>query len=174
MIVDQTAEVYDFNITWNMLSADESRVMEKLDSIGKLMATYDKNGVSRFDVYLRKVLEAVDPNLADELILPQQEATEKEVAETSLDLAKIASGQVVDIPQQGINPQLRLQVLQSYLQGTAELPATDVQKRLQEDEAFAKRIQQYSSQLEFVATQQKNALIGRLGTAPGNMPASAV
>lgn len=148
--------------------------MQKLDTVGKLMATYDRQGSARYDVYLRKVLEAVDPNLAGQLIMPQQEASDKEIKETSADIAKIASGQVVNAPQQGANPQLRLQVLQQFMQGTEEVPATDVQERMQTDENFAKRIQTYVGQLEQQQAQQRNALIGQLGTAPGNVPGTSM
>ena len=173
LMLDETAEVYDFNITWNSMNQDEEKVLQKLDTIGKLMATYDRQGVSRFDIYLRKVIEAIDPNLANQLIMPSQEATTKEIIETSNDIAKIASGQVVNAPQ-GANSQLRLQVLQQYISGSDEIPATDVQERLQSDENFAKRLQTYAGQLEFQQQQQMNARIGQLGTAPGNVPGTSV
>ena len=44
--------------------------------------------------------------------------------------------------------------------------------RIQEDEKFRQRIETYQKQLTFMLTQQENARIGQLGTAPGNMPAS--
>jgi hypothetical protein len=174
LILDETAELYDFNITWNSMNQDEEKVIQKLDTVGKLMASYDRSGQARYDVYLRKVLEAIDPNLASQLIMPQQEATDKEIKETSADIAKIASGQVVNAPQEGVNAQLRMQVLQSYIQGTPEVPATDVQERMQTDENFAKRIQTYVGQLDMMQEQQKNALIGQLGTAPGNVPGTSM
>jgi hypothetical protein len=174
LILDETAELYDFNISWNSMNADEEKVIQKLDTVGKLMAQYDRQGTARYDVYLRKVLEAIDPNLASQLIMPAQEATTKEIIETSNDIAKIASGQVVNAPEQGANAQLRLGVLQQYIQGSEAIPATDVQERLQNDENFAKRLQTYASQLEFQQQQQQNARIGQLGTAPGNVPGTAV
>ena len=174
LILDETAELYDFNISWNSMNQDEEKVIQKLDTVGKLMASYDRSGQARFDVYLRKVLEAIDPNLASQLIMPQQEATDKEIKETSADIAKIASGQVVNAPQQGVNPQLRMQVLQQFMTGTDEVPATDVQERMQTDENFAKRIQTYVGQLDMMQKQQKNSLIGQLGTAPGNVPGTSM
>ena len=173
LILDETAELYDFNISWNSMNQDESKVIEKLDTVGKLMAQYDRQGTARYDVYLRKVLEAIDPNLASQLIMPAEEATDKEIKETSADLAKIYSGQVVNAPQ-GANSQLRMQVLQQYLTGTEEIPAEDIQRRMQEDENFAKRLQIYAGQLEQQQAQQRNALIGQLGTAPGNVPGTSM
>ena len=64
-------------------------------------------------------------------------------------------------------------MLQQYLQGTEQIPAEDVQSRLQEDEKFRARMETYQKQLTFMIQQQQNAQIGQLGTAPGNMPATA-
>ena len=139
---------------------------------GQILAQYDRSGQARYDEYLKVFLEAVDPNLASKLIAPAQEATNQEIAETSADLAKIFSGQVVTAPQNA-NTQLRLQIMQQYLQGTQEIPAEDVQARVQEDEQFAARLQNYASQLEFQEQQQRNALTGALGAPPGNVPATS-
>ena len=172
LVMDETASQYDFQITFNSMNNDEEKVMQKLETVGKIMAQYDRQGQARYDVFLRTFLDAIDPNLAGQLIMPAQEATTKEIIETSNDIAKIASGQVVNAPQ-GANAQLRLQVLQQYLQGTEQVPADDVVQRLQEDERFRQRIETYQKQLTFMIQQQENARIGAIGTAPGNMPATA-
>ena len=173
IIMDETASDYDFNITYNALNMDEEKVVQKLETVGKIMAQYDRQGSARYDIFLRTFLDAIDPNLAGQLIMPQQEATTKEVMETTNDIAKIASGQVVNVPQNGVNPQLRLQVLQSYLQGTESIPAQDVQRQLQENESFRARLETYQKQLQFQITQQQNAQIVAIGIAPGNVPGSA-
>ena len=172
IVMDDTAELYDFNITWDTMNADSEKVLKKLETVGQVLAQYDRSGQARYDEYLRIFLEAVDPNLASKLIAPAQEATNKEMAETSADIAKIFSGQVVTAPQNA-NSQLRLQIMQQYLQGTQEIPADDVQARLQEDEQFAARLQNYAQQLEFQQQQQRNALTGALGAPPGNVPATS-
>jgi hypothetical protein len=103
--------------------------------------------------------------------MPQQASTQKEVEETSSDLAKIASGQVVNAPENA-NPQLRMQVVQGYLQGTEEIPGQDIQNRLETDEGFKARLENYLKQISFQEQQQRNALTGKLGAPPGNVPAS--
>jgi hypothetical protein len=45
----------------------------------------------------------------------------------------------------------------------------DVMARLQQDEAFRTRLDKYTAQYQFALTQQQNAEIGRLGTAPAQM-----
>jgi hypothetical protein len=173
LILDETAEIYDFDLSFNTMNNDEEKVLKKLETVGTILSQYDRQGQARYDQFLRVFLDAIDPNLASKLIMPADEATTKEIIETSQDLAKIFSGQVVNIPE-GANSQLRLQVVQQYLQGTQEIPAEDVQQRLQEDEKFAARISTYTDQLTFQQQQQRNALTGKLGAAPGNVPGSAM
>ena len=154
------------------MNNDEEKVVSKLEMIGKIMSQFDRQGVSRFDQYLRVFIDAIDPNLSDQLLIPQQEASTKEIIETSNDIAKISSGQVVNAPQQNANPQLRLQVIQQYLQGTEDISGEDIQARLQQDEKFKARLEKYSNQLTFMIQQQENARTGALGTTAGNIPAS--
>ena len=173
IVMDETAHQYDFILTFNSINNDEQKVIEKLQAVGQIMAQYDRQGQARYDVFLRTFLDAIDPNLAGQLIAPGEEATTKTIMETSMDIAKISSGQVVNAPTKGANPQLRLQVLQQYAQGTEQIPAEDVQQRLQQDEKFRERLQNYEKQLTFQIQQQQNALTGQLGTPPGNVPGAA-
>ena len=50
LIMDETGIDYDFNITFNTLNNDESKVIEKLETVGKIMAQYDRQGSARYDV----------------------------------------------------------------------------------------------------------------------------
>ena len=56
-----------------------------------------------------------------------------------------------------------MQVLEQYGQ------QPDVQQRLQQDEAFAARLQKYAGQYQFQMQQMQNAAIGRIGTTPAQM-----
>tara|TARA_R110000850_G_scaffold2980_2_gene13952 strand:+ start:367 stop:2445 length:2079 start_codon:yes stop_codon:yes gene_type:complete len=173
LLMDEAADDYDFRLSWNANNADEAAVVKKLETVGQVLSQFDRSGQARYDVFLQTFLEAIDPGLASKLIAPAQEATNKEIMETSEDIAKIFSGQVVNAPENA-NVQLRMQMLQQYLQGTEEIPASDVQERMQSDEQFAARLQNYSSQLSFQEQQRTNALTGKLGAPPGNVPASSM
>ena len=171
IVMDETASTYDFQLTFNSMNNDQDKLVEKLQTIGQIMSSFDRQGVSRFDQYIKIFIDAIDPNLSDQLLMPQQEATTKEIIETSNDIAKISSGQVVNAPQ-GANAQLRLQVLQQYFQGTEDITGEDIQARLQQDEKFRARVEKYSKQLTFQIQQAENARTGALGTPAGNIPAS--
>jgi len=91
----------------------------------------------------------------------------EEVRKTQDDIAKISSGQSVNVPENA-NPELRIEVLESYFKGTEDIPAEDVQRRLQDEPEFQARMKKYGDQLQFIITQRENANIGRMGTQPGN------
>lgn len=173
IIMDATGNRYDVDLTWNTINADEEKQAIKLEKLGTILAQFDRNGQVDFGEFARIFVESMDPNLATRLIIPQETAIAKEEEETSADIAKIASGQVVNAPPNA-NAQLRMQVIQNYLQGTEEIPGQDNQERLQKDEAFQARMKTYMGQLQQIQEQQKNAMIGRLGTAPGNMPPTSM
>ena len=147
------------------------RSSRKLKAVGEILVGYDKNGQARLDQFLKVFLDSIDPNLSAQLIAPMEEATTKEVVETTLDFSKISSGMVVNAPQSA-NAQLRLQVIQQILTGTDEIPAQDLQERLQSDEKFRARLETYTKQLEFQLMQAQNKLVGQMGTTPGNVPPS--
>jgi hypothetical protein len=170
--MDKAGDHYDIELTWNTINADQEKITERMEKIGAVMAQFDRNGQADFGEFLRVFVESLDPNLAAKLVLPKETATNKEVEETSADIAKIASGQVVNAPE-AVNTELRMQVIQSYLKGTEEIPAQDVQQRLQEDEGFKTRLESYIKQIEHQAQQQTNALTGKLGTPPGNVPGTS-
>ena len=172
LIMDRSAEVYDIDLSWDAQNADSEVMLAKMEKIGQIMAQYDRNGQGNFGEYMKAFIEALDPNLAARLVMPAQAASNKEIEETSMDIAKIWSGQVVNAPENA-NPQLRMQVLQNWLQGTEQIPNMEGQRRMQEDENFKARIETYAGQLQHQQAQAQNALIGKLGTAPGNVPAAS-
>lgn len=169
---DELSDFFDFTITFDANSLDQETNMNRLKALGEIFGSFDREGIARYDEFLRLFAESIDPTLADRLIMPKQEASEKEVEETSADIAKISSGQVVNAPQNA-NVEMRMKVIQDWLQGTEEIPGQDNQQKMQSDEAFQARMQNYMSQLSHQSQQRKNALTGRMGAPPGNVPATS-
>ena len=102
-------------------------------------------------------LDAID-QMASQLIMPAQEATTKEIIETSSDIAKIASGQVVNPPKGECTS--RLQVLQQYLAGSDSIPATDVQEHSKRMIILSQN-GNIPGPITFMIQQQQNALTGK-------------
>ena len=113
--------------------------------------------------------EKLDPVIARRIFIPAEQAQEKEVKREREALAQIAAGMDVNIDTDAAS-EVALQVIQQYLQGSEDIPATDVQERMQNDEPFRqrieKRMQMHQHQIEQRTT---NPQAGVLGGRPSNM-----
>lgn len=159
-------ENVDFYLTYDALMTDPESWKAKLDALTTIAQQLDRSGTVDYSKLLQKAFEMVDPILAEDVLIPSDVAAQKEVTETQSDIAKMSAGVDLDVPQVGVNAQIRLQTLQNWLQGPPDNPATDVQARMQSDEPLRKRFERYTKQLQFKIEQQQNAQIGRMGTAP--------
>lgn len=168
MVKGEDNEKYDFYIDFDVNTFNREQKIQETEAIAKLLAQYDRYGMTDWTVLIKKLVGAYDPVLAQQVILPQQQAQNRELEEEKKVLTEIWSGMDVDIAPT-VNAPFRMQVVQNYINGTETIPAQDVQKRLQEDESFKARLTKHMQQLQFIMTQQQNAVTGRLGTAPGNM-----
>lgn len=165
-------EDYDFYLDFDALSQEPELQQQKIKAAIELFSAADRNGRGDWDQLLQKGVEIIDPTWAESMIKPEEQATQDEVKQEREMLMQMFSGMDVDLPEQGVNTQLRKQVVNAFVQGTEEIPATDIQARLQnEEDPFKMRLEKHMKQLEFIDQQRENAQIGRLGTNPGNMNA---
>lgn len=157
---------YSFWFAFDVQEMDPESVMVGLEKLGPIMAQWDANAQLNKEEVLRMFVSKVfGPVAADRLIMPKETATDKEVKDTQNDIAKMAAGVDIDPPMNSA-PQIRMQVIQQWAQGSEDNPATDVQRRLQTEEPLKKRIEKYTKQLQFQDQQRQNAQIGRQGAAP--------
>ena len=161
-------EKYDFYLEFDVPGIDPEYQLKKLESMANLAMQFDRSGLTDWSALFREMMSGIDPIVAERVLVPQEQATEKEVNEEQELLTKIWSGMDVDLAPP-FNPQLRAQVFQNWLTGSETIPATDVQERLQNDEAFRARVEKHQKQIQMQIMQQQNAQIGRTGAAPGNM-----
>lgn len=168
MVKGDEHEKFDFYLDFDVPGIDPEYQLKKLESIAKMAMGYDRTGRTDWSALYGEIVAGIDPVVSERILIPQEEASEKEAADEKELLTQIASGMDVDL-QPPFNAQIRRQVFQEYLQGSEAIPATDVQQRLQGDEAFAKRIQKHEQQIRMQEMQQDNAQIGRTGAAPGNL-----
>lgn len=158
---------YDFKLGFDVLNLDPETAMTKLEKIATLAAQHDRQGQTKWGEMLARLLSAIDPLASEELLMPAETASNKEISETQNDIAKMVAGIDLDAPQNA-NVQLRSQVLEQWKTGPTDNPSQDVAMMLQGNPNLQKRIDRYSEQLNFQATQQQNAIIGRVGTTPAN------
>ena len=153
-------ENFDVTISYDVLNTDPEKQENKLNQMVSLLQL-DRNGRINVDNLLTLIAGSVDPVLADGVLEPVEVAQEKLLKDITDDLSKIYSG--IEVPARPSGAQAALQVIQQYSQ------QPDVQQRLQEDEAFAARLQKYAGQYQFAIQQAQNAQIGRIGTQPAEM-----
>lgn len=151
-------EDFDFMLRFSVDSMNPDVMFQKLEQIAKIIATADRDGTVNYTEWLQVMLEAIDPTIADRIIDPKNVGQARVVAEMQDLLAKVYAGQDHDI-KLGTPPDLGIQIIQGYVQNDPV-----VQQRLQnKEDPFGERIQKLVKQLDFQKTQQKNAVIGRLG-----------
>ena len=153
-------ENFDVTISYDVLNTDPEKQENKLNQMVSLLQL-DRNGRINVDNLLTLIAGSVDPVLADGVLEPVQVAQEKLLKDITDDLSKIYAG--IEVPARPSGAQAALQVIQQYSQ------QPDIQKRLQEDQAFAARLQKYAGQYQFAIQQAQNAQIGRIGTQPAQM-----
>ena len=156
---------YDFYLSFDVLTNDPEQFMPKLEKIAAIAAQHDRGGQINWGEMLVTLIGAIDPLMAERIILPAETASNKEIADTQGDIAKMVAGVELDAPQNA-NSDLRMQVLQQWQQGPQDNPAQDVQAMLQQNQPLQKRLERYTQQLQFQKQQQQNAVIGRVGTTP--------
>ena len=153
-------EVYSITVNFDSRQNDPEGAKTQMEQIGSLLQ-YDRNGRIDVDKFLEFTANSISPVLADYILQPAEEAQQKVAKGVTDDLAKIFAG--IEMPAQPNGAQIALQMVQAYAQ------QPDVGQRLQQDEAFAGRLQKYAEQYQFQLQQAQNAQIGRIGTAPAEM-----
>jgi hypothetical protein len=135
-------------------------VQQKLEMI-QIAAQMDQTGTIDKDAIVRWAITTADPIMADSVLRPPQSVSQREIDDEQSALMKIAMGIQPPMPTAGINPQLRLQVLQTGIQNSPIL------KQLIESNQIAIQIlQSRVKALQFQIQQAQNAQIGRVGAAP--------
>lgn len=149
-------EDYQVMLSFDVQSLDQENQMDKFEAIAKIKASFDTNGQIDTSKLIPLLINAIDPAIAEQVVLPATSGQQQVVSQVQGDLSQIYSGIEKDI-KLGTPPQLGQQVMQQWMQ------QPDIQQRMQMDPSFQKRVQKYAKQLQFEQTQQQNAKIGRYG-----------
>tara|TARA_A100000171_G_scaffold11715_1_gene9574 strand:- start:46 stop:2130 length:2085 start_codon:yes stop_codon:yes gene_type:complete len=153
-------ENFDILINFDVQNTDPETVQSKLQQFVALNQL-NANGRMNVDNLLDIAAASIDPIMADAVLQPVESAQQQVVKDVTDDLTKIFSG--IEMPARPAGAQIALQVIQQYAQ------QPDISQRLQQDEAFAARLEKYAGQYTFQMQQAQNAQIGRVGTAPAQM-----
>ena len=158
--------MFDVSIDFDAKDLDMEHVIKKAEIIGRYILPMDTLGTAKRDLLVARLFGGIDPNLADDVLVPVEAANQKEISEEQINFAKIAAGVEPDMKKEGENHALRLQVLQAIGQAN---PAA--MENLTEDSQ--KILQNRVKHLQFMQQQQQNKQIGRVGTSPAQMQQQA-
>tara|TARA_R110000764_G_scaffold12949_1_gene37523 strand:+ start:3002 stop:5095 length:2094 start_codon:yes stop_codon:yes gene_type:complete len=153
-------ENFDVTISFDVLNANGEKQEAKINQLLSLVQM-DRNGRIDMDKLISVIASSIDPVLADGVMMPLESANDQMLKNVTDDLSKIYAG--IEMAARPNGSQAALQLIQQYVN------QPDIKNRLQQDEAFAARIQKYAGQYQFAVQQAENAQIGRIGTAPAQM-----
>lgn len=151
---------FSIMVSFDTRETDPEAVEQQLKNMATLMQI-DRNGRIDVDKLLELLAAQINPFLADYVLQPAEAAQDKMLKDVSDDLSKIYSG--IEMPARPNGAQFAMQLVQAYAQ------QPDVAARLQNDEAFAARMQKYIGQYQMAMMQAQNAVTGRLGTQEANV-----
>lgn len=168
---------YDFYLTYDVRDSDTEFLAKKIELLNTAVLPTDTQGVMDRARYTARLLAAVDPHSAADVLRPPEQAVQSEIEDEKAKLAQIAAGVEPPLVPAG-NHQARLQALEQsisanpvllerYQRGkTAESDGTGGASADPADAIFAAmvdaRVEMHQQQL----TQQENAMIGRVGSSP--------
>jgi len=150
---------YDLMLSYDVRDMDLEYVTRKAEVVLKYIRPIDAKATVQYERVAARILQSVDPNWAEEAILPEQVAEEREARETQNALVLMLNGSRPPMPEGGINAGLRRQVLEGELQQREQNPGA------YPPVAPASRmlIEEYLKYLEFMEQQVANAETGRVG-----------
>jgi hypothetical protein len=154
-------ENFDIMIDFNAGDLNFELTLAKLKTVNEVILPADTLGVIDRAKYVEWAMRAVDPTLAEDVVKPQQVATNQEIEDEQVQYSKIYGGTEPEMKTGGQNAALRLQVLQTILQRNP-----NVQQRYAGDEIFKKMMDARMQHFQFQLQQQQNAQIGRMGAMP--------
>jgi hypothetical protein len=153
-------EDFDIIMNYDVMMNDPENVEAQLNKFVSLIQL-DRNGRIDVDTLLEMSGAMINPIMADAMIKPAGESQQQVTKQVTDDLSKIYAG--IEVGARPNGAQIAMQIVQQYAQ------QPDVMQRLQQDKAFANRIQKYVQQYQFQMQQAQNAQIGRIGTAPAQV-----
>jgi len=150
----------DITISFNSTYDDPEKTEKMLAGLYQILQN-DQSGRVNAEAITDMALSALDPTMADSVLMPSEQGSAKIVNETTTDIAKMAAGIPVGAPQNA--GQARMQIVQDYKQSQTGM------MELQSKPQFQFLLAEYEKQLTFQLQQMQNAEIGKVGAQPAQM-----
>jgi hypothetical protein len=121
----------------------------------------DSGGVLNSNALVEMMIRAIAPELADQLIMNQQQASQKMFKDVQTDIGMMLLGNEALYQENDPAAQTKLQYAQQVLQSNPKAQAA-----LQQDPNFQQLFEKYVKSMQMSVMQQQNAVIGRIGVTP--------
>jgi hypothetical protein len=151
---------FDLNIRFDVMTLDREYVSQKIQFLGQI-AQMDSGGVLNRNRLTEMMIQAIAPEMAQELIMNQTQASQQLFKGVQSDISLMLLGNEALYQEKDPTAQAKLQYAQQIMQSNPK-----AQQALQQDENFQALFQNYIKSLQMSVMQQQNAQIGRIGVTP--------
>jgi hypothetical protein len=159
--VTDIAHQFDFDVKFDVRDMDNEYVMKKLQAISQFVLPLDSGGIVDKNKLVAKLVEAISPDFAKEIILDQTSASQRMYNDVQNDIVKMLAG----IEPQYVENDPSAGTKMQYLQEIAG-KSPKVQQAVQGDQMTSALMQNYQKNLQMSIMQQQNKQIGRTGVTP--------
>ena len=152
---------FDINVRFDVMTMDKEYIAQKVDFLTKV-SQMDTGGIINRNRLTEMLVQAAAPEMARELILDQQSASQKMFKDVQSDIALMLLGNEAMYQENDPAAKTKIQFAQQIIQNNQKAQAA-----LQQDQNFQMLLDKYLKNLQMSIMQQQNAQIGRLGVTPG-------
>jgi len=151
---------FDINVRFDVMNMDKEYVAQKIQFLSQI-AQMDAGGVLNRNRLTEMMIQAIAPEMAQELVMNQAQASQKMYKDVQNDIGNMLLGNEALYQENDPAAQIKLQYSQQILQQNPK-----AQQALQSDQNFQQLFQNYVKSLQMSIMQQQNAQIGRIGVNP--------
>jgi hypothetical protein len=158
--ISEIHDEFDLNVRFDVMNMDKEYVAQKIQFLSQI-AQMDTGGVLNRNRLTEMMIQAIAPEMAQELVMNQAQASQKMFKDVQTDIGMMLVGNEALYQENDPAAQTKLQYAQQVMQSNQV-----AQKALQQDENFQALFQNYVKSLQMSVMQQQNAQIGRIGVTP--------
>jgi hypothetical protein len=158
--ISEIHDDFDLNIRFDVMNLDKEYIAQKIQYLSQI-AQMDTGGILNRNRLTEMMIQAIAPEMAGELIMNQQQASQKMFKDVQSDIALMLLGNEALYQENDPTAQTKLQYTQQILQSNQV-----AQKALQQDQNFQQLFNNYVKSLQMSVMQQQNAQVGRIGVTP--------
>jgi hypothetical protein len=151
---------FDINVRFDVMNLDKEYIAQKVDFLTKIKQM-DTGGVLNANRITEMLIQAIAPEMAGELIMNQEQASQKMFKDVQNDIGMMLLGNEALYQENDPAAQTKMQFAQQVMQNNPK-----AQQALQSDPNFQALFENYIKSLQMSVMQQQNAQIGRLGVTP--------